>query len=122
MNTREKLAAIRAKCVELLAIAEKRTPGEWQKAKTCVGIPAVMESCQAVALMGIRRDGDDFDLLNHAANADFIAACAGPAEAGWRSTIATIDVILNRGGMPVPQSDLGIIVQDILAAWEGGAQ
>lgn len=29
MNTTEKLQAIRAKCVEFLAIAEKRTPGEW---------------------------------------------------------------------------------------------
>jgi hypothetical protein len=64
------LAGIRAK----RALATKASEGTWLKAKTCIGIPAVMESCQSVALMGIRQSGRvDFDLPNWEANSDFIA-------------------------------------------------
>ena len=61
-----KLQKIRAKCQELLALAEKRTPGKWD------------------ADGELKYMGDD---------GIFIAACAGPAEAGWRATIAAIDAL-----------------------------
>ena len=78
MNTdQEKLQKIRAKCEKLLAIAEKRTPGEWMSASETVW--ARNER------VGGQMETDD---------AAFIAACAGPAEAGWRATIAAIDGLL----------------------------
>lgn len=79
MNGIEKIQAIRAKCEELLAISAKRTQGEW--------------------IAGGRYDrdyidtGDDAFCTMHISNAAFIAACAGPAEAGWRATIAAIDAL-----------------------------
>jgi hypothetical protein len=52
-------------------------------------------------------------VLDRIANAAFIAACAGAAEAGWRSTIAAIDLILKIGWTE------GEICKGILTAWEG---
>jgi hypothetical protein len=76
MNTQEHLNLIKAKCQELLAIAEKRTAGKWEQDHLYV-------------------DTDDNNDLIKAEgninNATFIASCAGPAEAGWRATIAAID-------------------------------
>jgi len=87
MTTTEHLARIRARCVELLEIASKRTPGEWSTHRHPDGEP-----------IGV--GGDEFCgspsvcYLNACANSDFIASCAGPAEAGWRATIAAIDGLL----------------------------
>lgn len=82
MNNTERLQAIRAKCIELLEIASRRTPGEWEAEGTTVwGHDPERESssiCDTVS----RADFSD---------ATFIASCAGPAEAGWRATIAAID-------------------------------
>ena len=66
MKTQEHLDKIVAKCRTNLALAKKRTPGEW----------GVLNS------LWTARSEDD---------ADYIAACAGAAEAGWRATIATIE-------------------------------
>jgi hypothetical protein len=99
MNT-EKLQKIRAKCFELLAIAEKRTPGEWitKSHNVPIGETGDYEGVEEVEVIGHREsdpvlystwNGDDEDAANNA----FIASCAGPAEAGWRSTIAAIDVL-----------------------------
>lgn len=77
MTDTEKLQKIRAHCVAFLELASKRTAGKWTRPgwKDCVD-------------MG----DDEKDIyIGHTSNAAFIAACAGPAEAGWRATIAAID-------------------------------
>jgi len=67
MSVEEHLNRIVAKCRELLAIAGKRTPG-----------PII----------------DNVNFCAHSRmDADFIASCAGPAEAGWRATIAACEFI-----------------------------
>ena len=90
MTTEEHLNRIKVRCQELLALAEKRTHGKWQHRKggfcsywisradnfsKIAEIPA--ESCYTAPEIS--------------QNAIFIASCAGPAEAGWRATIAAID-------------------------------
>jgi hypothetical protein len=73
MTPHEKLTKIKAKCEQLLAMAEKRTPGEW--------LPAT----ETIWTDSERIAGDmTFD------DTQFIASCAGPAEAGWKATIAAI--------------------------------
>ncbi len=73
MNTTEKLTLIRARCTELLALAEKRTPGVWS------------EDAEQWRLMGLERT------RQYGHDTGFACACAGNAEAGWRATIAAID-------------------------------
>jgi len=97
MNTTEKLQLIRAKCVELLAIAEKRTPGEW----VCGG---------RYDLDYVHNQDDAFCVMS-THNALFIASCVGHAEAGWRSTIALIDHIVRH------EFTGGNIESTILSAW-----
>lgn len=114
MTTLEKLQSIRARCVELLEIAEQRTPGVW----------AILHDEEYNGQRCVAGDtllwwGNDYagGRLNDA-DASFIAASAGPAEAGWRATIAAIDECL------VAQSDMewrGYMcrtVSSIIAAWE----
>jgi hypothetical protein len=54
-------------------------------------------------------------------NAMFIASCAGPAEAGWRATIAAIDLILLDEPLYVGyfHSENELMSFKIVAAWEG---
>ena len=85
MSTEEHLSKIVAKCRELLAIAEKRTPGKWDNKSDW---PSVMDKNSSVVASFVKRT-----LKNKSKptpNAIFIANCAGPAEAGWRATIAAI--------------------------------
>ena len=105
MITQEKLTRIRAKCVELLAIAEKRTP--W------------FERCLRHVKMR--------DLMNDE-DIKYGLSCAGATEAGWRSTIAAIDGFLEiqgyeetRDGICPYGCDTPSIakrqIEQILAAW-----
>ncbi len=75
MTPQEHLEKICTKCRELLAIAEKRTPGKWLLHDGDAWDQA------GVTIISSRDDG----------TSSFIAACAGPAEAGWRATIAAIE-------------------------------
>jgi hypothetical protein len=119
MNTAEKLTAIRARCVELLAIAEKRTPGKWKIENQDSGIETeTFIACGDDCITnGWNLDGSDMDDFT------FIASCAGPAEAGWRATIAAIDAcqqikytshITTRAFQEAAQ-----IQNSIITAWEG---
>lgn len=135
MNIIEKLNKIKAECERLLALAEKRTPGKWFSRNA--GVRVVKESEFKLADVLIDRSmtpamsrglsgTSGFD------DAEFIAACAGPAESGWRATIAAIDGILPM--LYVPQveasneyleccehysNDAMEIAKSIIAAWEG---
>jgi hypothetical protein len=91
MTDTEHLQRIKAKCQELLAIAEKRTAGRWK-----CGSDTVWDW-----------DGNEKVADCDGWNPDFIAACAGAAEAGWLSTIAAIDDCLN------VDSSLPIYIQNI---------
>jgi len=116
MSTEEHLNKIVAKCRELLAIAEKRTPGKWMTIERHV----VKESDDDVVASA---DGDFMSAEMDERNAAFIANCAGPAEAGWRATIAAIDMLQkdyeslndagNKDGMRVIQWRMA----KIIAAW-----
>jgi len=70
MDTEEHLNKIIAKCKELLAGAEKRTQ---------------------YFIKGLKHDKAR-DLMNEE-DVEFGLSCAGPAEAGWRATIASIDAL-----------------------------
>jgi hypothetical protein len=94
MTTTEHLQLIKSECERLLAIAEKRTQGEWKVSNyRPYGIIARSEKESTYAL------GDNnfkhFIHPDSAENAAFIATCAGRAEAAWRSTIAAIDCLID---------------------------
>lgn len=112
MNTDEKLQAIRAKCEELLEIASKRTPGEWENRTHTKGI-----GTKDIEIVGDivceAPESWERSMEYWPSNAIFIAACAGPAEAGWRATIAAIDWLLEIDAAHLP------ICQSIITAWEG---
>lgn len=75
MDKQEHLNRIKAKCLANLALAEaaKITSVETMMHHVSINI-------------------GDWVPVKTAEIAIFIAACAGPAEAGWRSTIAAIDM------------------------------
>jgi hypothetical protein len=125
MNTQKHLQAIKDKCQELLAIAEKRTAGNWihatdlgQVGSIECGIEVIAMTQEHVSLAGNRRG--QVERRNH--NAAFIASCAGAAEAGWRATIAAIDCYLfhrksNQGGWQGDCNARERMKDEIIAAW-----
>jgi len=72
------LRRIDAHLASLLAIAEKRTPGEWVE-----GNRAVWHDCN-------NESQNEVCEFVSPQNAAFIASCAGNAEAGWKATRAVI--------------------------------
>lgn len=99
MTTTDHLQRIRARCVELLALAEKRTPGEWgiERTRATNWIGPMRQNGDGkinTIVCDTNRDGLKRECVEqNDADATFIAACADSAEAGWRSTIAAIDAI-----------------------------
>lgn len=91
MNTTDHLRAIEAHLDRLLAIAAKRTPGEWDAsgskneviASNEYGFLAKEEVCCSPKRNQFWPE-----------NSTFIALCANNAEAGWRSTKALIGIII----------------------------
>ncbi len=111
MTTTEHLQRIRARCVELLALAEKRTPGIWdvgKKGDNLLYAEDVEGGWYALAEIA-RRDGQ------------YIAACAGAAESGWRATIAAIDGLLYAKALAYSTSAANAVIDrglsNIIAAW-----
>jgi hypothetical protein len=91
MNTQEHLNRIKAKCQELLAIAEKRTAGEWRILDADDECPGIEAGKTSIVIWG--GEDDEAGVRTGVKDAAFIASCAGAAEAGWKSTIATIDAL-----------------------------
>ena len=116
MTTSEHLQRIKAKCEQLLELAAKRTPGKWIRTSNLATHIICASSENAGNLVcdcpDSSPDGDHFDR-----DATFIASCAGPAEAGWRATIAAIEWYQHLS-VTVPFREM---VKDeidaILAAW-----
>lgn len=92
MNSTEKLQRIRALCIELLALAEKRTPGRWNSSVP-TGKWVQLEQPRVTGLFAVA-DNPTVPQVERSANSLFVASCAGAAEAGWRSTIETINDLL----------------------------
>jgi hypothetical protein len=114
MTTQEHLNKILAKCRELLALAEKRTPGKWDRAKSG-GLKGDVrcESGQWIALTSFVGNSDRGGLPHQESN----AACAGAAEAGWRSTIAAIEFFSEQASRPGLNAMAWGGLAAILAAW-----
>jgi hypothetical protein len=113
MNQQEKLKRIRARCVELLAIAERRTQGEW------ADCPETLDNGRLFNTINAR---DSFVVhvcsTTHVhEDARFIASCAGPAEAGWKATIAAIDGLQSLSKLPQVEAP-----DEMHRAWEQDAR
>jgi len=119
MNQEEHLKRIRAKCVGLLAMAEKRTPDEWRVwGMSVIAAPrGVCDVSKSTRVCSTYRTNEDNRPRTW--DADFIAACPGNAEAGWRSTIAAIDLsALMLEAIPQSIREAAKLIQaDIMAAW-----
>ncbi len=127
MTQQEHLSRIRAKCVELLEIAAERTKGNWAvEPPDPTSLLVLCGDDVIISTETIPCEPYHKALERRGADARFIAACAGPAEAGWKATIAAIDGFIRckntanlRG---VPFSD-GVAdecerqLNTILAAW-----
>ena len=119
MSTTEKLERIKAKCHELLALAEKRTPGKWEIdgdfiVEAADGLPvAIIRAGHLLYLPQVTESG----MWAH--NAAFIAACAGSAEAGWRATIAAIEMLELQSSLGTNAAKLHAdnAIAAIIAAW-----
>lgn len=92
------LRRIDAHLTNLLSTAEKRTPGEWQRATDAhyapgtlcvVGHPDHGQVGHVGNCIARVAPPECTTFVDHA-NAAYIAACAGNAEAGWKATRAAI--------------------------------
>lgn len=104
MTTTEHLDGIVAKCRELLEIAERRQIGKWIYERN-EWIHSDSSQPSAIALPQC------------SGTAQYIAACAGPAESGWRATIAAIESMQSRGELVANDEEL---CDSIVAAWPEG--
>lgn len=133
MNQKEHLDRIVARCRELLAAAEERTPGRWEvcgathvwspEAKSNVATVSEPRGRNEVKYEEVKYEEIKFGSPNaHEAysNATFIASCAGAAEAGWLATIVAIELIQQtmyreQGADYTPLSEEA--AKQIIAAW-----
>ena len=121
MNTTEHLEKIKAKCLANLAIAEKRTAGNWHRWTKGCTVQIGLSSNPSIRPHIVGWTGFDscgLALCQQKKNAAYIAACAGAAEAGWRSTIAAIDEFNDLSDWGASCRDFANKALDrIIAAW-----
>ncbi len=112
MTQEEHLDAIERHLTKLLEIAKKRTPGAWANVEDCVR----RDHSQAALVVvfgrpaGLSRVQDEQD-------AAFIAACAGNAEAGWRTALSQIQFLrkisaVNEAASLISETALRIFIQE----------
>jgi predicted nucleic acid-binding protein len=124
MTTTKHLQRIKDKCLANLAIAEKRTQGKWavEKYTNYHGF-SVWASVCCIAERWYKDAVAEKDAKELEGNAAYIAACAGAAEAGWRSTIAAIEWIEQSHDIPDAYSqtcvddDVQQLAAALIAAW-----
>lgn len=85
----EHLRLLKKHLENLLATAEKRTPGEWLEGHKKDG--DIVSTAQKLVADTCFWSSSNKEIK---ANATYIASCAGNAEAGWQSTLAAIDLLL----------------------------
>jgi hypothetical protein len=109
VTTEDHLSAIVAECRRLLALSAKRTPGQW-KSKL---------NHKPYKVVWINRDESYSTADLSPEDADYIAACAGRAEAGWRATIAAIEGLIDmRSALPLNAGPgCNAMLSEIIAAW-----
>lgn len=109
----EHLKLIDAHLDRPLETASKRTPGSWDSHPETLSNGRLFNTINA-----------DESFVTHVCStnfvhedASFIASCAGNAEAGWRSTKATVALLLllNRGSFS-PNTEATNLLNEILAA------
>jgi hypothetical protein len=105
MTQQEHLLLIRAKCVELLELAKRRTPGRWEEGNGAVWHDCDNESQNEVCEFVTKP------------NAAFIASAAGPFEAALASTVAAIDGHLFSGACSEWCAEPPEYVTQIIASW-----
>ena len=105
MNQHEHMKRIRARCVELLENGKKRTQGRWESDNWDTTIQTD-DQIVAVATTSNREN-----------DSPFIASCAGPAEAGWKATIAAIDLMFAMHGLAGIDIHALDATGAIIAAW-----
>jgi hypothetical protein len=110
MTMTEKLKRIRAKCIDLLALAESRTQGVWSDDGTgCLWVAWDRERCMSDPN---GYEGEHISLGRfEQGDFEFIAACAGASESGWKSTIAAIDELVKYG------FEKGPMAKALINAW-----
>jgi hypothetical protein len=111
------LEKIKAKCQANLALAKKRTQGNW----TCVlssATEATVRDEKALIVATANQFAESFGDKRDDANAAYIAACASDAEAGWRSTIAAIEWLQKERNATGLNASEWRLEQAILAAWK----
>lgn len=100
----------------LLALAAKRTPGEWTHELSNDSIWNKHDYFSQIA--HTESNADRYSMIQDAdqrrKNAAFIAACAGRAEAGWRATKAAIKGL---SSYSILAEDMEEVLNEILAAW-----
>lgn len=116
MTTTEYLQLIKAECERLLALSEKRTQGEWSVYEhrayhTSYILRGGEKQNQLAQFFNYQDKGFD---ISSEENATYIAACAGRAEAGWRSTIFSINAINSLISLGYPTTGLE---EDICEQW-----
>jgi hypothetical protein len=119
MTTTEKLNAVADKCRANLALAAKRTPGEWihDKSRESIGdvttedLDCIAQAQERTSEAGRGRAAQN---IMRDKNAAYIAVCAGAAEAGWRTTLAAIDALADTG-----EADAEVLAANIIRAWDG---
>ena len=107
LTTEQHLDRILAKCKALLETARKRTPGKWE-------VQPHKSWHKEFTVGPVIIDYDDVDHNEQDANAAFIAACAGSAEAGWQATIAAIEGLEE---MDETSHIYKFIAGNIIASW-----
>lgn len=131
MTSAAHLTLIRARCVELLEIANGRTQGKWniETIPSDGGGDYITGNITSPLHTYRGNSSSRGDVVcggDTVTNRDaaFIAACAGNAESGWRSTIAAIDgledayhALRNACNAPGYAGDAMKRINEILAAW-----
>lgn len=113
MTQQEHLQLIRAKCLELLELAKRRTPGRWRQGD---------DNHEGFSIGG---SGEHYYKLlwNNGQgphDAAFIASAAGPFEAALASTVAAIDCILDcypGGNVESRSLNAKAMVDRIITSW-----
>lgn len=123
-TTIEQLSRIRAKCVELLEIASKRTPGKWgvEQTENTNWVGPMRPRGPKINEIVVSTDRENLvpeTILRNDNNARFIASCAGPAESGWKATIAAIDfgAHVEPDGSIVCKCNGCKMISSIISAW-----
>lgn len=141
MKQEHKIEKIKAKCQEILELGKLRTQGSWsvQTAETECGHACTPNGCcghdSGVAefiigpALDLTCDGDVFEQLDAPdgfqsqpwnSDMEFIASCAGTAEAMARSTLVALDAlsgIMHEFHGPSSHQHANEAIQSILSAW-----